>query len=478
LKKVRTNEAAMNPNVGKRTLDDAVDSLGLGFGQYVVVLLGGEVYSGLVKTMVTACAVSFANDLGFSTFYRALTVSVLFIGNFIGNLTSGALSDFCGRRPTILLGYIIASCSLFGTVQVSEKNTAIALRFGLGLAAGLTGPVCWTLLAEISPAKDRHWMHTLGHLTWFVGSISMNIIVHVADPSMKDVPWRQFTLLIFVIVFLSMLASFHFVLESPFFLCLQGKQEEAVANLEVIQLRNGAQGDVQNFEVRRAEVQVKEQSCSMSYFSLFDRTSFFTMTTLALCTFTLNYSSYGMMYALPMILRRSNLDVVPSMTMLGITLCGLIGLIAGIPATNYSQSRPGLLGNVLLLRSLFVGLFLAGLWHGEDDSWTVSLTLLGIFGKTALDWILYVLVYLYAVEVRPTGSRSSGSGFALGLGRLGGVVAPVIFEIIHDLAFTATVLFLGLACAGLVLVLPIETKDRQLGEVADEVTALPKLAQA
>jgi hypothetical protein len=308
--------------------------------------------------------------------------------------------------------------------------------------------------------------------------MSINVLVHFEDPSMRDVTWRQIVLVIFIFTFLSMLAAFHFVLESPSFLCLHGRQEEAVANLETLQKRNGAHGDVRDFEICRAEAHVNENSWSTSYLSFFDKTSLFTMMTLALCTFTLNYSGYGMMYALPMILRRSNLHVVPSMTMMGVTLCGLVGLICGVTATYYSKSRPGLLGHVLLVRTAFVVLFLLGLWGGESDVWTVALTLLGIFGKTAMDWVTFVLVYLYAVEVRPTGSRASGSGFALGLGRFGGVVAPFVFETIHELAFTATVLVLGLLCAALVLVLPIETKDRQLGEVADEVTALPKVAQA
>merc|ERR1719433_750260 len=207
--------------------------------------------------------------------------------------------------------------------------------------------------------------------------------------------------------------------------------------------------------------------------------SLYTTLSLAFCTFTLNYSGYGMMYALPIILRRSNLGVLPSTTMILSLVCGFLGVVTGVPASQLSKSRTGFLAYVFLARAAFVCCFLVGLWREGSGALTVAFALSGIFGKTLLDSIAYVLVYLYAIEVRPTQSRASGSGFALGVGRLGGVVAPMVFEMLPSaLHFIGSVFLLGLVCAGLVWMLPVETKDRQLGEIADEVVVLPKLGQA
>lgn len=456
-----------------RTLDDVVDDLGLGFGQYIVVLLGGELYSGLIKTLVTSCSVAFARDLGFSATERGWMVSMLFLGNFIGNLTSGAISDCCGRRFTILVGYFVAVSTLLASLLTSDLIGHLACRAGYGLAAGIMGPTSWTLLGELAPSMSRLKLHSLSHLTWFVGAMFMLSLIHFEDPTMQHVPWHSFTVCTFSITIVCLMMAAHFVVESPSHLCLQRRRNDAVAVLETLQQRNGVQVDVHNWETRQAEVYPRTQK-KWSYLALFDRSSAFTTLTLSLCTFTLNFSGYGMMYAGPIIFAKSKLGV-PSITMMISLFCGFLGIISGVPASGASQSRPQFLGYILIARAMCVAFLLCGLWLGEVTAVTVAIALIGMCGKTFLDSISYMLVYLYAVEVRPTESRASGSAFALGVGRLGAVLAPILFEMLKTpTAFVASVFVLGLLCASLVFALPLETKDRQLGEIANEVTALPK----
>jgi len=457
-----------------RTLDDVVDSLGVSFGQYAIVLFGGELFSGLIKTLVAVSATSFAHDLGFSSFERGWLVSMLFVGNFIGNLMSGATSDYCGRRATLLVGYLVALVALAVTLFTSSFASMLLWRTCLGVAAGMMGPTSWTRLGELSPSKRRMFMHSLGHFTWYVGGLTMLLLVHFEDPTMQHLPWRGFTTFTLGVVVLCTIGAWFFVVESPSYLCLRGRRDDAIEVLETLRSRNGVQTDVNDWELRPTEEQSSVRS--WSYTALFTRSSIFTTLTLSICTFSLNYSGYGMMYALPIILRKSNLDIVPSTTMLLNLSFGLIGLAVSLPASALSHSRLSLLGGVLLARVVCCLLFLIGLWHDSNDTWVVALTLLGMFGKTMLDSIAYVLVYLYAVEVRATESRASSSGMALAVGRLGGVLAPVVFEILPNASstFVLSICVLAVACAGLVLGLPIETKDRQLGEIAAESVPLPK----
>mmetsp|Transcript_102844 Transcript_102844/g.187767 ORF Transcript_102844/g.187767 Transcript_102844/m.187767 type:complete len:469 (+) Transcript_102844:63-1469(+) len=456
-----------------RTLDDVVDDLGLGFGQYIVVLLGGELYSGLIKTLVTSCSVAFASDLGFSATERGWMVSTLFLGNFAGNLSSGAISDCCGRRFTILVGYLVGVSALLASLLTSDFTGQLACRTGYGLAAGLMGPTSWTLLGELAPSKRRLWLHSLSHLTWFLGAIFMLSLIHFEDPSMQHVPWHTFTAYTFSITIVCMMMAMHFIVESPSHLCLQRRRNDAISVLETLQRRNGVHVDVQNWELRLTEVYPSVQQ-KWSYMALFDRTSLFTTMTLSLCTFTLNFSGYGMMYAGPIIFAKSKLGV-PSVTMMVSFFCGLLGIASGVPASGASQSRPRFIGYILIARATCVSLLLCGLWLGEVNIVTVVIALVGMSGKTFLDSIAYMLVYLYAIEVRPTESRASGSAFALGVGRLGAVLAPIVFEMLKTpTAFVASVFVLGLLCASLVFALPLETKDRQLGEIADEVSAIRK----
>lgn len=456
-----------------RTLDDVVDALGVSAGQYAVVLFGGELYSGLIKTLVTVSSTSFAHDLGFSSFERGWLVSMLFLGNFLGNLISGAMSDYCGRRKTLLTGYAIALVALSVTLLTSSLTSMLLCRTSFGLAAGVMGPTCWTLLGEISPSKKRMLMHSLGHSTWYLGGMAMLLLVHFEDPSMHHLPWRGFTAFTLGVMVLCALGAMYFVVESPSYLSLRGRRDDAIEVLETLRSRNGVQTDVHDWEQRQIEAQ--SDTRSWSYSALFTRSSIFTTLTLCMCTFSLNYGSYGMMYALPIILRKSNFDIVPSVTMM-LNLCfGLAGMALSLPASAASHSRVSLLSVSMLARAVCCLLFLTGLWHDSNEPAMVALTLCGLFGKTLLDGICYCLVYLYAIEVRGTESRASSSGMALAVGRLGGVLAPVFFETFDaPKSFVLSVAALALVCAGFVLGLPIETKDRQLGDIAAESVPLPK----
>lgn len=278
-------------------------------GQYAIVIFGGELYSGLCKVLVTVSSTSFALDLGFSSFQRGWLVSMLFLGNFIGNLMSGATSDYCGRRATLLLGYVVALVALSVTLATSSFASMLVCRTSMGLAAGLMGPTSWTLLGELSPSKRRMFMHALGHSMWFIGGLTMLSLVHFADPTMQHMPWRSFTVFTLVVMALCTIGALSFVVESPSWLCLQGRRDDAIDVLGTIRDRNGVETDVHGWELRPTEVESNTRS--WSYKALFTRSSLFTTLTLCMCTFSLNYGSYGMLYALPIILRKSNLDVVP-----------------------------------------------------------------------------------------------------------------------------------------------------------------------
>lgn len=459
---------------GTRTLDDVIDELGVGLGQNLIVLFGGELFSGLIKTLVTVTSTSFAHDLGYSKLERGWLVSMLFVGNFVGNLASGATSDYCGRRFTLLLGYVVALLSLTTSLFAVSFGSMLLCRTCLGLAAGLMGPTSWALLGELSPSKSRMWIHAAAHYTWFAGGATILLLVHLADPMMRDVPWHGLTAFTLSVVALCFLGAMFFVVESPSYLCLKSRRDDAIETLETLRSRNGVQLDVHNWEMHSTE---SEPNRSWSYAALFTRSNVFTTLTLCLTTFSLNYSSYGMLYALPIILRSSKLNVVPSATMLLNLVCGAVGLALSLPASAASRSRLGLLGGVLLMRAACCVCFFVGLWYQDSSNFIVILTLSGVCGKTLLDSIAYVLVYLYAIEVRATESRASSSGMALAVGRLGGVCAPVIFELLYAPSiFVLSMCFLALVCAGLVLGLPIETKDRQLGEIAAESTPLSKAA--
>merc|ERR1711918_315146 len=85
----------------------------------------------------------------------------------------------------------------------------------------------------------------------------------------------------------------------------------------------------------------------------------------------------------------------------------------------------------------------------------------------------FVLVYTYVSEVFPTAFRSSGCATAFAVGRLGSIAAPIAAEQGALWASTLALLAVNGFAVGL---LPIETKDKALGDIAAEQTPFAKTA--
>ncbi len=66
-----------------------------------------------------------------------LIISVMFLGLAIGQFFYGPASDSFGRRPVILVGYLIFTAGLLLSIVADDLNTMLVGRFlqGFGLAA-------------------------------------------------------------------------------------------------------------------------------------------------------------------------------------------------------------------------------------------------------------------------------------------------------------------------------------------------------
>lgn len=78
------------------------------------------------------------------------------LGTAIGSFLWGALSDFYGRRASILLAAVVfMGTAICGAMPAFSWN--IAMCFMMGIGAGGMLPVTYALLAEIMPTRHRGW---------------------------------------------------------------------------------------------------------------------------------------------------------------------------------------------------------------------------------------------------------------------------------------------------------------------------------
>jgi sugar porter (SP) family MFS transporter len=199
---------------------------GLLFG-YDWVVIGGakpfyEAHFGLVSPQVQGWAMSCA-----------------LVGCLVGAILSGLLSERFGRKPALLAAALVFTVSSIGTGMAGSFDGFVLWRMCGGLAIGLASSLSPMYIAEVSPAGMRGRLVCLNELTIVIGILMAQvtnwlIAGHGSGDLMQrnaDVGWRWMfgaTAVPATVFLLGML----FVPESPRWLVLRGREDEARRTLE------------------------------------------------------------------------------------------------------------------------------------------------------------------------------------------------------------------------------------------------------
>ena len=97
-----------------------------------------------------------------------LTTTVL-IGAVIGAVTSGKVSDYLGRKKTIIINAVIFAVGALGCSLATNISFLIIMRIIIGFAIGVTSYVVPMYIAEISPTRRRGALVTLNQLMITIG---------------------------------------------------------------------------------------------------------------------------------------------------------------------------------------------------------------------------------------------------------------------------------------------------------------------
>jgi len=462
----------------ERSLDEVIDDLGFGWAQRLFTFVGGGMcfLSGSIKQLVGVVALAVAADFQFSTMQRGWLASIVFVGNLLGNLcASGA--DTYGRRRLALGGSFTTFVGWVLSCWAVAFWSQLLCRFVLGFGFGFGGPPFFTLLNEICPTEHRLYFSAFAGMTTFTVGMAFGLfLVYLQDPDIgSGLDWRELTAYTAAPGLVILAVAAFFLPESPRFYAAKGRREEAVKCLEDMRRQNG-RPDVSVHDWTFIETSSEELGWSF----IWHRQLRCTTVTLCLSTFVLNYTYYGGIYALPQVLPAFELGVSPAMNLLLACLVEILGYgLALLIGTHISRQT----AMVLYLSTIFVlsGLFAvmmpqlpaAGTELTREHFAPLACIVLSIYGQRLIIAIGWTVVYLYACEVYPTAIRASGASFAIAFGRLGSILAPLSFEIAVDFFWWSTTLLCAVNCVA-VTSLPVMTKDRALGEIANEVCPINK----
>ena len=219
---------------------------GLGYVIFmaVVAAIGGILF-GYDTAVISGTTEMVKSQFGLSDAGEGWYVGCALIGSIAGVLCAGALSDYLGRKKTMLISAALFSISAIGCAVCGSFNGLVIYRIVGGVGIGIVSIVSPIYISEVAPAKMRGTLVSLYQLAVTVGflfaymanwMIDANIDptitgdVSLWDKMMNTEAWRGMlgsetlpALLFFFIIF--------FIPESPKWLLVKGMETKAAGIL-------------------------------------------------------------------------------------------------------------------------------------------------------------------------------------------------------------------------------------------------------
>ena len=389
-----------------------------------------------------------------------LASSVL-IGNFVGMIIFGWLTDKIGRRAMYvidLLTFVVFAAMTAISTNIWEM---LLFRFLLGLGIGADYTISPTLVAEFNPTQRRGGRVGMLTLTFFIGSLVSYFIGLAASP-LGPSAWRYMmgfgALLALVVLFFR-----RQIPESPRWLVSQGETGKAS------DIVHSLTGERPNLEATKP--------VAASWSRLFVGTVAKWTAFVCLFWFAWDVLYYGVGLFSPTILKAAahGSYVVGILGAISITLVSIIGcLVAMYVLVDKWGRRPSLILGFAGLTAALLVLALSG--HPTFAVLVVLLDLgifLGNLGPGILPWI-------YATDLFPTELRAAGTGVGAAAGRIGGILGVLVFpELIKAWGVAhASFLFVAAGLLGLIvdLFMAPETKQKPLERIQAELGGEPGMA--
>jgi putative MFS transporter len=380
--------------------------------------------------------------------------SIGLVGMALGAIAAGALADRIGRKKVFTITVLLYSISTGLCALAWSYTSLLVFRFLVGFGLGGELPVAATLMSEYAPAKLRGRFIVLLESFWAVGWIAAACIAYLLIPVFG---WQ----IAFVIGTLP--AAYVFLIrlhmpESVRYLLTKGKISEAqhiVADLE-----QRLHVPVRAFE---PEKPVLRQDVSPSLSTLWSKPFIIRTIMLWIVWFGIVYSYYGIFMWLPSLVYQQGFTVVKTFEYV------LIMTLAQLPGYYCAAWLVDVIGRKYTLSLFLLCSGIASYFFGHSD--TAGMILLWGAIMSFFNLGAWGVIYTYTPELYPTSIRAFGSGWAAGVGRIGGMAAPAIVGAMLGNGFGMGGIFymftfVLIAVSVVVLALGIESKQKELENIS------------
>jgi putative MFS transporter len=398
-------------------------------------------------------------EYGITTAMVAMFPFTALTGTTIGSLMWGMLADRVGRRAAILLASILfMATSICGFMPSFKWN--LFMCFFMGLSAGGMLPIVYALMTESMPAKRRGWLVVLhGGMGTVGGYLVASGLAALLEPHFT---WR-------ILWFaglptgLLMLVLNRYIPESPRFLIDRGR----IAEAERVMQRYGV-------TLRRdrkpatAPKTVSLPKAKVGLANIFRPPYLVHSITVGMYGLGWGLVNWGFLTFTPTILRDRGLNAASASKLL------FWSALIAVPATvlvaylygMWSSKKSMILFALITAAALLAFAVVDPGSKGHSASLVMPLMVMLLVGSGGVISMLSP----YTAEVYPTALRGTGSGFAAGTSKVGGMLAPPLaaftLGIVPGFSMNGLVVAAPVILSAIILaVAGVETRDRALEEL-------------
>lgn len=362
--------------------------------------------------------------------------SYALFGMMFGAFIFGPLADRIGRKKGVALSFVLFSIATFCSGFASSPTEFGIFRFIAGLGCGGLMPNAVALMNEYAPKRSRSTLVAIMFSGYSLGGV---LCAGLGIYMLPRYGWQSMFYIAALPLVLLPLILWKLP-ESVGFLLRNGQEAKAREMLSKVAPEYPIPADVQL-------VQTDAKGAGVPMLDLFKQGRMVGTLMIWLSFFCCLLMVYALGSWLPKLMANAGYSLGSSLSfLLMLNFGGVVGAIFG-----------GWLGDRFSLPKVMVVFFALG---------TVSIALLGFNSPMPMLYVLIavsgattigtqVLLYANTAQFYPQSIRSTGLGWASGIGRIGAIVGPLLGGSLMAAALPLNVNFLVFAIPGLVAALAI-----------------------
>jgi benzoate transport len=367
-------------------------------------------------------------------------------GMAVGSVLLGGVADKVGRRATVLGCLLVMSAGMFLATTATGFTQLCVYRVATGLGIGGTLAAINAVAAEFSNARARNFCVSIMSIGYPIGAVVGGLIV---AQLLKGHDWRSvfyfgaaFTVMFIPLVLVWVPESVHWLVR---------KQPASALERVNRTLRRMGHADIESLPQIAPEVRQRSSA------DIFGPALIATTLIVTAAYFFHVISFYFVVKWVPKIV--VNMGFTQSQgatTLVWANVGGMLGgAVLGLLTMRFDVKR--LTIGAMLLSAVMVCVF------GRSSANLQEIALLAACAGFCTNGAIVGMYAIFA-QAFPTHVRSSGTGFAIGIGRGGSVLGPplagYLFENGYGLPTVAMVLALGaLVAAGILSFLKLRPDD-------------------